>query len=270
MVPRWLGWVWLSAGVIGVAGAVAVASFGVAFVESSTRAAVDALDATRALMDTVGDTAEAVDVTVGSVVEGLATLEGSVADGAATLSGVSRLADDLGRMATVTIPESLDALRDTMPQLIGTAGVIDGVMRTLSFVGANYDPDAPLDDSLRELDLRLAAIPEQLRSQAANFDDAAQGIADFGSASVGIASDIGDIQQNLDESRQVLTGYSERVDDALAVLDGIEQQLESQATAAKVIAIILGVVLAVGQTVPIAAGWWVLWGRPTEIEPIQA
>lgn len=258
MIPRWLGWLWLVAGAVGVAASVAVASFGAAFVVSTSEAGVDALEVTRELLETVGATAGTVEATVTSVTEGLDTLEQSVVDGAGTLSDVSRLADDLGELATTTIPESLDALRDTMPQLIATAGVVDGVMRTLRFVGVDYDPDVPLDDSLVELDLRLAVIPDQLRSQAGGFDEAAQGIADFGAASVGIATDIGTISDNLVGSSEILTGYTEQVTEAVAVLDSIEAQIVDQSAAARVIVLILGVALALGQTVPIAAGLWVL------------
>ncbi|MGF1667433.1 MAG: hypothetical protein ACFCVC_14320 [Acidimicrobiia bacterium] len=263
MIPRWLGWLWLVAGVVGVAASVAVASFGVAFIGSTTQAGVDALDVTRDLLETVGATTDTVEETVTSVTEGLGTLEQSVVDGAATLRDVSRLSADLGELATSTIPESLDALRATMPQLIATAGVVDGVMRTLRFVGVDYDPEVPLDGSLVELDLRLAVIPDQLRSQAAGFDEAAQGIADFGAASIGIASDIGTISDNLAGSSELLTGYTEQVGEAVAVLDSIEAQIVDQSAAARVIVLILGVALALGQTVPIAAGLWVVRSNPS-------
>jgi hypothetical protein len=265
MIPRWLGWLWLVAGAVGVAASVAIASFGAAFIGSTSDSAVDALDVTRELLVTVGDTAGTVDDTVTSVADGLGTLERSVLEGAGTLTDVSRLASDLGEMATTTIPESLDALRDTMPQLITTAGVVDGVMRTLRFVGVDYNAEVPLDDSLVELDLRLAVIPDQLRSQASGFDEAARGIADFGAASVGIASDIGTIRDNLAGSSELLTGYTEQVSEAVAVLDSIEAQILDQSAAARVMVLVLGVALALGQTVPIAAGLWTV--RSTAPEP---
>ncbi|MDH4308254.1 MAG: hypothetical protein OEX04_12330 [Acidimicrobiia bacterium] len=257
-VPRWLGYVWLVAGAAGLAAAVAVASFGVGFVGSSTESAVEALSVGRQLLETVGDTTQAVRRVVGSTTGGLDTLEGSVVDAAGTLSEVSRLADDLGTLVTAEIPASLDELRGAMPQLIGTAGVIDGVMRALSFVGANYDPDAPLDDSLRALDQRLAVIPDQLRSQASGFSEAADGVAEFGVAAVAIASDVQTIREELAESSAVMDGYTATVAEGVAVLDDLESRLVEQASTARALIVFLGVALAVGQTVPLAAGLWVV------------
>lgn len=266
MFPRWIGWLWLVAGATGVAAAVAVSSFGVAFIGSSSTAAVDTLEVTRDLLGTVDDTIGTVDDTLASVITGLDTLETSVSNGATTLTDVARLANDIGTVATVTVPDSLDSLREGMPQLIATAGVVDGVMRALSFVGADYDPEAPLDDSLRDLDLRLGVIPDQLRSQGDGFEQAAQGIADFGAASVGIARDIGDIRANISNSAELLGDYSANAEEALSVIDAIQTQILDQSRAAQVIVVVLGVALAVGQTVPIVAGMWVLKGTAGPID----
>jgi hypothetical protein len=57
-------------------------------------------------------------------------------------------------------------------------------------------------------------------------------------------------------SGELLDGYAGRVDDALTVLDQIEEQITAQATAGRVIVIVLGIALALGQTVPIAGGVW--------------
>lgn len=260
VIPRWLAIVWVIAGVVGMLASVAVAVAGSRFVKESAESGLEIVEVTRGLLVTASETAAVVDEIVTESASGLETVEDSVATGATTLDEVAVLADDLGQVVTNDIPESLEELNAAMPQVIATAGVIDGVMRTLSFVGADYDPDAPLDDALRDLDDRLAEIPGELRRQAEGFSLAAEGIATFAGSSVEIASELGAIRQTLDESREILTGYQATVDQGTEVLDDLELRLTDQVGFAKTVMTVLGLALAVGQTVPIAFGIWALRG----------
>lgn len=266
-IPRWLAITWLSAGVVGAITAVLVAFLGSRLVTAGSESGLEILAVTRDLLATAGDTAATIEVIVGDAADGLATVEGSVASGAATLSEVADLADDLGSVVSEDLPESLDALRETMPQVIATAGVIDGVMRTLRFVGVDYDPDAPLDDSLRALDEQLAEIPGELRAQADGFDAAASGIADFAGSSVDIAREIGTIRATLSGSTEILADYDATVSRGIRVLDELQDRLERQISAARIGILVLGLALAVGQTIPIAIGWWALGRRTARGEP---
>lgn len=261
-IPRWLAVSWISAGIVGLISALLVGWLGAGFIGSSTEYGLEVLGVTRDLLATAGKTAATIDEITGEAANGLATVEGSVATGAGTLSDVAGLADDLGNVVTSDIPESLDALRATMPQVIATAGVIDGVMRTLRFVGVDYDPDAPLDDSLRAVDAQLAVIPGELRAQAADFEAAAAGISAFAGSSVDIARELGAIRSTLRQSTSILAEYDATVRRGTKVLDDLEAQLEGQIGFARTVTLVLGLALAVGQTVPIAAGWWALRSGP--------
>jgi hypothetical protein len=261
--PRWLGWTWVVAGGCGLVAATAVAAFGSAFVGSTARSATEALGVTEELLLTVGETATALDLSLAGIDEGLETAQTSVSDAAVTLTQVGRVTDDLGAVATDAIPASLDQLRDGMPQLIATAGVIDGAMRALRFVGVDYDPDAPLDDALRELESELADLPLELRDQAEAVAEVSEGISDFGGDALAIAGDIGLIQDRLTASREVVAGYPEVAEEGRRIIAEARERISAQAGIAKVTVLILGIAIAVGQTVPIAVGWWILRsGRP--------
>lgn len=243
---------------MGLVSALLVGWLGAGFIGSSADYGLEVLGVTRDLLATAGETAATIEEIAGEAAQGLETVEGSVASGAGTLSDVAGLADDLGTVVTSDIPDSLDALRATMPQVIATAGVIDGVMRTLRFVGVDYDPDAPLDDSLRAVDTQLAVIPGELRTQAADFEAAAAGISAFAGSSVDIARELGAIRSTLEGSSSILADYDVTVRRGTAVIDDLEAQLERQIGFARTVTLVLGIALAVGQTVPIAAGWWAL------------
>lgn len=265
-VPRWLAIVWVTAGVVGFAASLAVAAFGARFIGGTARSALEIVEVTRGLLGTAADTAAVVDEIVGESADGLDTVEGSVAAGAETLDDVAGLAAELGTVVTSDVPESLEELRTAMPQLIATAGVVDGVMRTLSFVGVDYDPDAPLDEALRDLDVRLADIPLELRAQADGFAEAAEGIESFAGSTVDIAAEIGTIRQTLVDSRSVLSDYASTIDSGNEILDDLEVRLTDQVDVAQAALVVLGVALAIGQTVPIMLGLWLLGAAHRSVE----
>ena len=246
------------AGGCGLVAATAITAFGSAFVASTTRSASEALGVTEDLLVAVTETATAVDLSLAGLEGGLETVQGSVSDAAVTLTQVGRVTEELGEVATVTIPDSLDQLRDSMPQLIATAGVVDGAMRALRFVGVDYDPNQPLDDALRALDMELADLPVDLRGQADAVAEVSRGISDFGGDALGIAGDISAIQDQLESSRDVIAGYPELAEEGRRIVAGARQEIVAQAGVARVTVLILGIAIAVGQTVPIAVGWWIL------------
>jgi methyl-accepting chemotaxis protein len=254
-------------GVAGALGTLALASFGFAFVQSGAGDARAALGVTHDLVEAVSQTVEGVERTLSTASEGLDTVQDTLADGAGSLIELSVVAEDLAEVVSSDIPDSIEAVRGGMPQLIRTAGVIDGAMRALRLIGVDYDPDDPLDEALAQIDVELAGIPERLREQAGRLDDAARSIADFGRASFTIASDIGELRRRLQESRDLVGGYDQVVAGAIPVLDRLEDQVESQARTAKVAVVVLGVVILASQSVPIGLGWWVLRGeRPSNVQ----
>ncbi|MDH4308711.1 MAG: hypothetical protein OEX04_14675, partial [Acidimicrobiia bacterium] len=90
------------------------------------------------------------------------------------------------------------------------------------------------------------------------FSEAADGVAEFGVAAVAIASDVQTIREELAESSAVMDGYTATVAEGVAVLDDLESRLVEQASTARALIVFLGMALAVGQTVPLAAGLWVV------------
>jgi methyl-accepting chemotaxis protein len=250
-----VGRVWLAVGVVGIVSAF-VLGYGLwGFTGSAVETARDGIEVGNDLLAAASATAATVETVVSQAGTGLDAVEESLGEGAATLADVGELAADLGEVVSVDVPDSLDALRSTMPQVIATAGVIDGVMRTLRFVGVDYDPDAPLDDSLQELDSELAAIPEDLRARSQDFDAAARGIGEFAVSTARISGEIAQIRSSLEDSTAVVADYERTIADGYETLDRLEARVDASSCGFRLVIPLLALTLAAVHTVPLLLGY---------------
>jgi hypothetical protein len=97
-----------------------------------------------------------------------------------------------------------------------------------------------------------------LRQQAEGFEEAADGVAEFAGSTVEIATELGAIRQTLLDSQELLAEYETSIDEGNEILDDLETRLTDQVAFAGTALLLLGVALAIGQTVPIAFGYWAL------------
>lgn len=257
-VPVWLAWTWVAVGVVGAMLALVGSVMGYRFVATTTEAAIESIDLSVEVLTTVGETTAVLDATFGDVADGLRAVQRTLIDSSVTLTQVAKVTDDLGELLGRDIPESIEAIRRTMPSLIATAGVVDGTMRALSFVGVDYDPETPFDDALVEIDGRLGEIPETLRGQEAVLADVADQLSAFGGQTLVMGDDLAGIRGRLVESESLLDRYAASADEARELLGGLRSDLVTQGRIGRWLVLGLGLAVAVGQTLPVAAGWWLL------------
>jgi hypothetical protein len=260
--PRWLAWIWTIGGIAGIILAIIGGALGYSFVTTSTSAATRSIDLGVDVLGSVADTAAILDGTFSDVSDSLRSVQLTLIDSAVTLTQVAKVTGDLGELVGRDIPDSIDAVRSTMPSLISTAGVVDATMRALSFIGVDYDREVPLDDALAALDQRLAAIPDDLRGQELVLDAVADQLSDFGGDTLVIGDDLADIRSRLTESDVLLDEYTAAADEASALLEELRQEIEWQGRTGRWIVVLLAVAVAMTQTLPIAIGWRVLSADP--------
>ncbi|MBY5164314.1 methyl-accepting chemotaxis protein, partial [Salsipaludibacter albus] len=253
-VPTWLAWTWVVAGTIGVVVSLVGAVVGVVFVRALTATSLEAIELSSAVLGTVDDTATVLDQTFADVATTLDTVSGTVGETTATISEVGTTLDDLTVLVTEDIPDSLDAVSDAMPQLISTAGVIDSTMRALSFVGVDYDPDTPLDGSLRELDTQLAEVAPDLRDQREGLDSVGTRLDNLAGQSATLSDDVAAVNADLEAARDLVDDFSVVADEAGVLTADLADRLAWQSGVAQVALVVLALAIAITQTVPIVLG----------------
>lgn len=253
-LPRWLAITWIAGGAVGIVASLVGGIVGVAFIGNATDTSVQALELTDTVLAGVEDTATVLDTTFTDVAETLTTVQGSVTDASDAMGQVGTTLDDLTVLVTEDVPDSLDAVNAAMPQLIQTAGVIDSTFNALSFLGVNYSPDTPLDESLVAVQDQLSNIPPDLRSQREGLDDVAVRLDDLAAQGDDIATDLDTITTDLETSRDLIQEYRTTATDAGALVDDLSGRLVSRSRVARTILALLAVTVAIGQTVPLLLG----------------
>lgn len=155
--------------IVGFVGAVASLTVGVAgwFLAGRTATTVTrSIGPVAAIVDDLADAIEAIQTLFDRTTEAIESVENAARSSVRTIDSVSTVIDDTSELAGGEVADSLEAAVDTLPGLISTSRVIDNTMRALSFVGVDYDPEVPLDESLIELEASLAPLPDQIRDQA--------------------------------------------------------------------------------------------------------
>ena len=257
-VPRSLAWLWLVGGLITGVGALVGVVAGWIFVGAMGSAVTDTVTISRRVLTTVGDTTTVIDGVFGDVAASLRDVQITLADTSLTLTRASVITRNLGGVVAEDVPESVDAIRATIPALIDTARVIDTTMRGLSFFGVDYDPEVPLDESLRVIETQLGEIPTLLRAQQDTLSEVAGDLGVFSSSTLEISDDLAAIRVRLADASTVLDGYGTIVADSAGLLDELESRVAGGVGLIRALLVFVGLGAAATQTMPIVAGMSVL------------
>ena len=198
----------------------------------------------------------AVEETLG-LIESVATeMEGAIGSAAGSIEsvaeGVSAAAGDLESVADFLdgeLQESIQALLDTMPAAIQTAGVIDRTLSALSFVGVDYDPAQPFDQSLIAVEAALEGIPTQLGTQAEAIRGLVPISEQFAEAAAATAESFQALSAELASSQQVVDSYRATLDQAQAVVERARSSLSTSTWLLRLIIVLMtvtGVALGTG------------------------
>jgi hypothetical protein len=198
----------------------------------------------------------AVEETLG-LVESVATeVEGAVRSAAQSIGAISEAAatasGDLDAVADFIdedLSASIQALLDTMPAAIQTAGVIDNTLNALSFIGVAYDPDQPFDESLMAVEEALEGIPAQLMTQAEAIRGLAPVSQQFAADAAATAESFETLSDELASSQQVVDSYRATLEQAQAVVERTRSSLSATTWLLRLIIVLMtltGVALGLG------------------------
>lgn len=254
-MQRVLGRVVVSVATVGVVLGLAVATVGPWVVARATANALEVVALTGVAVGSAGEgVAVAADVTasVADVVDGLVDAVGIASEGLVTAGPrVVEAADILGG----EVADAVEAAVDAMPAVISSAEVIDGTLRILSRLGlASYDPDAPLQTALVGLEAALAPLPDDLRGQADLLRASAVDAAEVGEALVGVGDDLEELATTVRASAALLADYESTVEDTGEAVAALERDLRALRLPAAAFLVVLGIVLVLGQLVPVLVG----------------
>ncbi len=243
--------------ILGIGGLIAsliAGILGIVVVGALTRSADQSLAVTVKAVETADETVALAADTLGIVSESFDTLVPSAELAATTFEDAATVIADSAVVVAVDVPDALDAVVDAMPAIETTAEIIDNALRVLSFVGVDYEPEVPFDEAVAELTAAIDELPEQLRAQAVPLASLAADFEEFGIATVEIADDLADLQNQLDEAELLLDSYAATAGDATVIVNEIRDDLQWQRWLMVLVVVLVTGAFAVTQTVPILLG----------------
>jgi hypothetical protein len=235
----------------------------------------------------VEDTLDFAKVSVGDVSSTLDTVVVSVVDASTILSDTQPLLSDVTLIASENVPDSLQALEDTIPTLVSVAEDVDNALTILSdldlninapafeipaipfvrfegisfsginvdFAGIDYDPPVPLAESIASVGGTLEGVPENLRSLSAGLDVANQNLGVISQNILAISTDLVAINDRIQEIPSLLDQYIAQVQALAQGLISLENSLPQQLETLKLALTILLVWFALTQLAPLYIGW---------------
>lgn len=276
MIRRILGFVMLFIGLSGVALSIGGALVTQRLVDKVSQGLDQSLRLVSDSLDTVLDTLDLTKTTVGEVNGSMETVEAAAVNLAQTINQTRPLLDQVNQIASHDVPDSIEAVQETIPNVAEVAGTIDTTLRALNDfridqtilgfpiqydLGIDYAPAASFDESITAISASLDGIPNRLRTLEVylsvtdeNMDTISQDILLIAGDLKTINGRVADVQPLLDEYIRLITQVNDNIRQTRA-------SLSSQLEQFKLALIIIFIWVGLTQAAPIYLGWELLRGR---------
>lgn len=247
---KWL----LAAGVLGAIASLVVGVVGWILAGRLVATVDNVIAPTSGIVGDLADSIEASEVLFERTTEAIESIETASRSTVQTLTSVGAVLEETTQVAGEGVAESLETAVETLPGLISTGRVIDNTMRALSFVGVDYDPDVPLDESLADLEASLAPLPDQIRDQVKLLEDVQtdlEGIADDGRELSGVL-----LEARLDmmAAERVLRSARANATTAAENIEEIEAGVDTYDTMARTVVVAASLALLAASLAPTLLG----------------
>lgn len=252
--PIWLAKVWYWGGIAGVFLGILAMIASWLLLSSFGRSTAETLDLLTTTLGTTVDGATTALETLALAEEGM--VEAEAALGAAG-SGLTQMSDVLTNTAFLLageVPDTIDSITASFPAMIDTARVIDRTMNALAFLGIDYQPAIPLDQSLAAVADDLGPLSEELRAQSVPLAEAANQLRIVGQSVDEVGESVRSMTEQLTGSRDLVTAYQEAANDANRIVAEISASFDRQILIARVLLLALGLMAIVMMSVPIVLG----------------
>lgn len=213
---------------------------------------------TRRSLEVTIDTIDSVEATIEVADEVLAATTETVATASTTLTalgssfdtatGVVAEVDDL----TMVVGPALEDAGSALGELEAVGTGIDNVLGGLSDIpfGPDYDPEQGLGETIGEIAATLENLPAEFEETSSNLDEFTMSLDELEAEVVTLAADMEEVSGTLEGSDELVDQYRENIAEARTVAIDTRDGLDSDVTLMRVVLLIGGLNLAVGQIVP--------------------
>ena len=243
---------------LGVTGVV-VASFGMVvgwiFVGQIASASDDSVEVTAQTLDAVDDTIDLADDVLVSTVEAVDALAGSLAAVSRSFESGTAAIDDIASLADTLGPSLADA-GNTVRTLERVGGQVDSVLNAVSNlpVVPDYDSENGLGATFGRLADTLEELPGQLETTSGSLTDFTADAGELQGELDRFSDAVATIATDLDDTATLVDQYRASVADARVLAVDTKNDLDLSVTLMRVLLVVGGITLLLGQIVPLWLG----------------
>ncbi|HET6447312.1 MAG TPA: hypothetical protein VFI27_22345 [candidate division Zixibacteria bacterium] len=266
MFRKLIGVLLLLVGLLGLAVSVTGVIVGRQAIDDLGSAVNRGLERTLSSLGTASDTLVLTKSTFEHVNTGLDTVGVTADNVAQTLRDTKPMLDSVSSVVASDIPDSLEAIQNSIPGVAEAAGTIDDTLRKLSAfevekevfgipisfdLGIDYDPTVSLDESVIQIGQSIDGMPDSLRALQSDLDLANDNLENVSANINTIATDLALLGDNVQQIDPLIDEYIELVADIEQLVVQTQDQLDSQLETIKLIVTVLFVWIGVNQVVPL-------------------
>lgn len=287
MFRRFLGFLMVLIGLSGVWVGVISGSTARSAVDSIGVSLDTTLDLISQSLDTISESLFVAKQTFSDVSDSLVTIEQTADNISLALEDTQPLLTEVSDIVSNDVPDSLEAVEASIPNMVEVAGAIDSTLTTLNNfavdrsiaipnpfsnqplytfdlnfdLGIDYDPDVPFDQTVRDLGTSIEGLPEQMRGLAehveqskTNLQSLSENVQTVGDDLTAVNEHIAEIDPLLDEYSRIVTELN---DQSRLMRAGINTQLEDIKETINIVM----VWFILTQIAPLYLGWELVTGR---------
>lgn len=260
-----IGVLFLVVGISGLALSIAGTFISRQIIDDLGDAAGNALMLTGESLETINDTLILTKQTLGDVSSGLDTVGVAAVNLSNAVDDTQPIMEQVTQVAARDVPESLESVQGAIPDIAQAAGAIDDTLRILNAfqversifgvpiqfdLGIDYDPEAPLSETVLELGQSLDGMPMGLRALEDDLNSANESMLVIGDNVLTIANDLERLNASVSELEPLVDEYIRLATETADLIRQTRASLDQQLQTAKLIATLLFVWLGLSQIVP--------------------
>ncbi len=238
------------------------------------------LELTTTNLDNVHETLVVTKSSLREATVAIDTVQVTALDLSTTITETRPFLNSVNEVATNSVPTSLDAFQDAIPNIAEVAGGIDDAMTALSNftfatqllgvdlgfdLGISYAPAVPFDETITQLGASLEGLPESLRTLDTEIQVTSDNLVVISQDVEKLSADIGNINAQLRRFDPVVDGYIKTVSDLRFSANQARQNIEQQMASLKMVINFIFLWLALMQITPLYLGSKLIFGKKDDV-----
>lgn len=275
-MKRLIGAVMLLSGLLGLGVSAGGIMVGRQVVDNITTQLQFALVSSSENLETTKETLLLSKTTLVDVYNGLSTVEQTAQNASVTIYQTGPLLDQVSQIASQDVPDSLDTVQAALPNIAEVATNIDSALKTIDAfqfnqsilgfplqfdLGIDYNPPAPIEDSINQMSVSLDELSTGFRSLEQNITVSNQNLQTLSQNVLTISQDLQTVNQRLAQFAPLIDDYVKLINTIQDSLAQAQTRVADQMEMVKLGITVLMVWIGLAQVVPLYFGWQFLTGK---------